>query len=101
MLNVPIGSAEAYRTSVGWSNFATINEIEFTGVEDAVADSGVDVRVADGRIVVDGVTDGCQIHVYNLSGQPVYSGTGCGEIPIDKKGVYVVKIANETFKIIL
>lgn len=101
VLNVPIGSAEAYRFSVGWSNFATINEIEFTGVEDAVADSGVDVRVTDGRIVVDGVTDGCQIHVYNLSGQPVYSGTGCGEIPIDKKGVYVVKIANETFKIIL
>lgn len=101
VLNVPIGSAEAYRFSVGWSNFATINEIEFTGVEDAVADSGVDVRVTDGRIVVDGVTDGGQIHVYNLSGQPVYSGTGCGEIPIDKKGVYVVKIANETFKIIL
>ena len=101
VLNVPIGSAEAYRFSVGWSNFATINEIEFTGVEDAVADSGVDVRVIDGRIVVDGVTDGGQIHVYNLSGQPVYSGTGCGEIPIDKKGVYVVKIANETFKIIL
>lgn len=86
---------------MGWSNFATINEIEFTGVEDAVADSGVDVRVIDGRIVVDGVTDGGQIHVYNLSGQPVYSGAGCGEIPIDKKGVYVVKIANETFKIIL
>ena len=101
VLNVPIGSAEAYRFSVGWSNFATINEIEFTGVEDAVADNGVDVKVADGRIVVDGVTDGGQIHVYNLSGQPVYSGTGCGEIPIDKKGVYVVKIANETFKIIL
>ena len=101
VLNVPIGSAEAYRFSVGWSNFATINEIEFTGVEDAVADNGVDVRVIDGRIVVDGVTDGGQIHVYNLSGQPVYSGTGCGEIPIDKKGVYVVKIANETFKIIL
>lgn len=101
VLNVPIGSAEAYRFSVGWSNFATINEIEFTGVEDAVADSGGDVRVIDGRIVVDGVTDGCQIHVYNLSGQPVYSGAGCGEIPIDKKGVYVVKIANETFKIIL
>ena len=101
VLNVPIGSAEAYRFSVGWSNFATINEIEFSGVEDAVADSGGDVRVIDGRIVVDGVTDGCQIHVYNLSGQPVYSGAGCGEIPIDKKGVYVVKIANETFKIIL
>lgn len=101
VLNVPIGSAEAYRFSVGWSNFATINEIEFTGVDDDVADSGVDVRVTEGRIVVDGVTDGCQIHVYNLSGQPVYSGTGCGEIPIDKKGVYVVKIANETFKIIL
>ena len=101
VLNVPIGSAEAYRFSEGWSNFFTINEIEFAGVDDAVADSGIDVRVTDGRIVVDGVTDGCQIHVYNLSGQPVYSGAGCGEIPIYKKGIYVVKIANETFKIIL
>ena len=101
VLNVPKGSAAAYRASIGWSAFATINEVEFSGVEDVIADGGVEVKVVGGRIMLDGVAGGCSVAVYNLSGQQVYCGTGSREIPIGEKGAYVVRIANKTFKVIL
>lgn len=101
VLNVPKGSAAAYRASIGWSAFATINEVEFSGVEDVIADGGVEVKVVGGRIMLDGVAEGCSVAVYNLSGQQVYCGTGSREIPIGEKGAYVVRIANKTLKVIL
>ena len=100
VLNVPYGSAQAYKEAPGWANFGVINEIGSSGVNDEAVEKTA-VRVIGGSIVVSGVADSSPVVVYDVDGRQVYRGAGDAEIPIAGKGVYVVKIANETFKIIL
>ena len=99
-LYVPIGTKADYEAVDPWRNFWTIEETYFTvGVEDAVQGEEVAVATDGNSIVVTG-DDAGRIEVYSVNGQCVYSGqeTTIGGLA---KGVYVVKVGNNTYKVLL
>lgn len=97
-LNVPVGSLEAYQKAKGWKQFEHIQEVDFGGVY-SVKDYAVSVSAKDGSLVVSG-TDNAAIEVYNPSGQLVYSGTDT-VINVPSKGIYIVRVSGQTFKVVL
>lgn len=99
-LHVPNGSKSAYEAVDPWRNFWNIEEMEFNGIEDIVADGNeISVTAQDDKIVVNGIKD-VRVDVYNLNGQLVYSGNDT-TIAIADKGLYIVKVADKTFKVAL
>ena len=99
-LYVPTGCKSAYEAVDPWRNFWNIEEMEFNGIEDIIADSNeISVMAQDGEIVVNGIKD-VSIDVYNLNGQLVYTGDDT-TISVADKGIYIVKVSGKTFKIAL
>ena len=99
-LYVPVGSKEAYSNAASWSHFTNIVEDDLkTGVESTLADSDVNISIENGNIVVNG-TDSAKVEVYSTNGQCVYNGTAT-TIPVSSKGLYIVKVGNKSFKVIL
>ena len=97
VLNIPIGTLESYMSADGWKNFRHIQETICSGV-DVVENDDLNVTSKDGKIEINRI--GGVVEVYNLAGQRVYSGTGttiCGL----EKGMYVVRVAGQTFKVAL
>ena len=83
-----------------WRNFETIEEYDFTvGVEEAVHGEEIAVVTDGNSIVVTGDNAG-RIEVYSVNGRCVYCGheTTIGNLT---KGVYVVKVNNNIFKVLL
>jgi hypothetical protein len=96
---VPVGSRDAYASATGWNVFTNIIEDDLkTGVESTLADD-VNVAVENGNIIVNGV-DNENIEVYSMNGECVYTGTTT-TIPVSSKGLYIVKVNNKSFKVIL
>ncbi len=98
-LYIPTGSKSTYMTTAPWSSFLNIVESDALGVEDILAE-GTTVTVQGGAIVVNGVDTPMKIEVYNLQGQRVYSGYET-TIPMNERGIYLVKIANRVVKVVL
>ncbi len=98
VLNVPVGSLEAYKSADGWKRFKNIQEKDFGGV-DGVEDDDVSVTAKGGNIEIGGA-DNTQVEVYNLSGQLVYSGTDTTVGGL-AHGIYIVRVAGQTFKVAL
>ena len=98
VLRVPIGSVDAYREAPEWEKFVNIEETELGGVE-GVASDAVSVTAKGGSIEITGA-DNAPVEIYNLSGQLVYSGT---ETTVGglARGIYIVRIAGQTFKVAL
>lgn len=70
-----------------------------SGILSAIADKDMDVSVENGNIVVTGAV-GAKVEVYNVNSQCVYSGTAT-TIPVNTKGLYIVKVNGKSFKVIL
>ena len=98
VLSVPTGSLEVYRTADGWKRFKNIQEKDFGGV-DGVENDAVSVTAKGGSIEITGA-DNAHIEVYNLSGQLVYSGTDTTVGGL-AHGIYIVRVAGQTFKVAL
>ena len=98
VLNVPTGSLEAYRSADGWKWFKNIQEKDFGGV-DGVENDAVSVTAKGGSIEITGA-DNARVEAYNLSGQLVYSGTDTTVGGL-ARGIYIVRIAGQTFKVAL
>ena len=98
VLSVPTGSLEAYKSADEWKEFKNIQEKDFGGVESVASDS-VSVTAKGGSIEIAGAGN-APVEVYNLSGQLVYSGT---ETTVGglSRGIYIVRIAGQTFKVAL
>lgn len=98
VLSVPVGSLEAYKSAEGWKEFKNIQEKDFGGV-DGVKDDAVSVTVNGESIEIAGA-ENARVEVYNLSGQLVYSGI---DTTIDglARGIYIVRVAGQTFKVTL
>lgn len=99
ILYVPAGSKAAYEAVDPWRNFWNIVEMDFGGVENEVAETGISVSTDGCSIIVNGEPEG-RIEVYSINGQCVYNGT---ETTIENlaKGAYIVKVANQTFKVVI
>lgn len=94
---VPVGALDDYRNNDAWGLFSNIQEKKFESSITEIAADGVTVRVAGGRIVVDGADSAI---VYDLSGRPAYQGSA-SDLPILPAGVYIVKAADTVAKVAL
>lgn len=99
-LYVPIGHKSAYESVDPWRNFWNIEEKEFSGIESTISDSDVKVSSNNGNIMVVGVDDNENIEVYAVNGRCVYSGSAT-MIPVETKGIYIVKVNGKLFKLII
>lgn len=98
VLNVPVGSLEAYRTADVWKEFKNIQEKDFGGV-DGVENDAVSVTAKGESIEISGAGN-APVEVYNLSGQLVYSGMGTTVGGL-ARGIYIVRVSGRTFKVAL
>ena len=96
-LVVPQNSLASYQAADQWKEFFFISE---SGIEDIVVDGNeISVIAQDGEIVVNGI-ENAMVEVYNINGQLVYSGSDTTIAVVDR-GIYIVKVANKTFKVAL
>lgn len=96
-LYVPKGCVDVYQSAEIWKNFKNIVE-DPTSVELNTDEQGnITVNGGNGQITVNGADDAV-ISVYNLSGIAVYQGHD-SVISGLTKGVYLVRVADKTFKV--
>ena len=101
-LYVPTGTVDAYSSTFPWSEFANIEERDYSGIADT-PQSEVTVKVIDGAITVeggDGMASAPVVEVYSAGGVCVYRGTD-SSIGGLTHGVYVVKVGDVTQKVAL
>ena len=96
-LYVPASSKVAYQTAVGWTFFTFVNAFGEGDIATIDSDS-VSVTAAGGAIRVEGA-EGAEAEVYSLSGALLYRGTD-STIALPR-GIYIVKVAGTTTKVIL
>ncbi len=72
---------------------------DLSGAEEISTESSIQVYSSGSSIIVKG-SDVENVEVYNLSGQLVYGGTET-TINVTAKGIYIVKVAGQTFKVAL
>ena len=96
-LYVPVSSIDAYKAATGWTYFINIQAIDDGAVENIGFDS-VKVTTEGGAIRISGAA-GAVAEVYSLSGALLYRGTD-STIALPR-GVYIVKVAGTTTKVIL
>ena len=72
---------------------------DLSGAEEISTESSIQVYSSGSSIIVKG-SDVENVEVYNLSGQLVYGGTET-TINVPAKGIYIVKVAGQTFKVAL
>ena len=77
----------------------TIKVVASSAVED-VNYSNIKVYAENGNIVIEGANDGEKVEIYSVNGQCVYNGTET-TIPVATKGMYIVRINGNTFKVML
>ena len=96
-LFVPKASIEAYKVATGWTYFNKVYAIE-DGMVETIGSEASKVTVEGGAIRVEGA-EGAQAEVYSLGGALLYRGTD-STIALPR-GIYVVKVAGTTTKVIL
>lgn len=93
LLQVPCGSAEAYRNAQHWNRFEEITE-DCDGIEDAEDNTHAPViSTENGCIAIDGATTSVQ--VYDMMGRLVATAMPTGNrcaLAVPHSGVYMVKI---------
>ena len=101
-LFVPTKSLDAYKAAEQWKEFFFITGEDYDkpGSVDAVSENGgVYVATYRDRIEIIGA-DNAMITIYNTNGQLIYSGTDT-VINVQSKGIYIVRVSGQTFKVIL
>lgn len=97
VLNVPVGSGDAYRAAAGWRDFMHINEVEFSGIGDVTNDD-VQVFAHDGVISIVGGDGSEEVEVYDAAGILVGKCRGAG-VPVGGHGIYMVKVGGTVHKV--
>jgi len=101
-LFVPQKSLEAYKAAEQWKEFFFIkgdDSGESGGIDNMGTKEEISVISRNGYIEITGV-ENQEVEVYNLSGQLVYGGTET-TINVPAKGIYIVRVAGQTFKVAL
>ena len=95
---VPKGSFTSYYLTKAWGELKEIIEMD-DGAVSELANEEVKVYSENGKVMIDGCGD-ARIEVYGVSGQLVYSGTDTA-ISVPARGIYIVRVAGQTFKVAL
>lgn len=100
-LYVPIGCMAKYENTDPWRRFWNIQEFDAAGIRD-VADSDSDLKIAvcDGNITIEGGEESAAIEIYSAAGQ-LLSRSFERSISGLPKGIYLVRVGNQTSKIAL
>lgn len=102
-LVVPQGCADTYRAGIEWAKFPVINE-STSAIESVESNSTTAVYATADAIVVEGAAAGTPVTVYALSGAQVKNTVADGSalmLTLDMKGIFLVKVGNEVFKVVL
>lgn len=107
ILNVPVSSLETYRQHMYWQEFINIKENDFST---NIINSYIDGDKKDcwitriGNLIINGFDENDIVLIYDaISGKKVFqSEVGDGIIPLSfvARGVYVIQISDDIFKII-
>ena len=103
ILYVPTGTLAVYEKADPWRNFWNIEEMDFSGIEDAEMDAGVGtdepvIRVENGVIKVDNADGEAPVEVFDISGKSVFR--ECANMVSGlAKGIYIVKAGDKVQKI--
>lgn len=101
ILYVPTGCKAAYEAVDPWRNFWNIQEFDAAGIKDAT-DGAVDLKIVvrDGDLTIEGADTSAAIEIYSASGQMISRSfeRSVSGLP---KGIYLVRVGNQTSKIAL
>ena len=103
-LIVPKGCIETYRAGIEWAKFPTIEEAESGAIDATEILSDIHVYAAGNAVVVEGAAAGTQVSVIGLSGYAAQNAIADGStlsLTIEQKGLFLVKVGNSVFKVIL
>jgi hypothetical protein len=101
VLHVPTGKESLYAGAVQWKDFLNIKG-DVTAVFNATA-SKLKINTSNGKAEISGLPQGASVAVYNLQGAAIYSQKATEEsvsLNLPARGVYVVKVGNESVKLI-
>lgn len=94
---IPMGTIEAYRNALHWSEFTNFIEIDFDGVDEQEENVEMEVypNPANGVAHIDGV-DADEVRVYNTLGQLVKTVLGTNEVDLSGlvDGIYLLRITD-------
>jgi len=100
-LHVPVGTKSLYQAATVWKDFTSI-VADVTPVFNAKA-SNLKITTENGKAVISGLSQGTPLAVYNLQGTAIYNQQATSEtvsINLPARGVYVVKVGNESVKVV-
>lgn len=103
-LIVPKGCADTYRTGIEWVKFPIIEEAESGAIDATEILSDIHVYAAGNAVIVEGAAAGTQVSVIGLSGYAAQNAVADGStlsLTIEQKGLFLVKVGNSVFKVIL
>lgn len=93
-LHVPEGTASVYNNAETWCEFAYIFDHNMSGIDEVGCDTGV--SVVNGNIIL---AKDANVEVFDTTGRKVYEKKKCSSISGLEEGVYIIRIADKTFKI--
>lgn len=104
VLSVPKGSEAKYRNALQWKSFQNIVEMDgVTNVANDASLANVKAVVKQGKLELSGLYTNTDVFVYNLQGIEIVSAKtrdGALSIVLPAHGVYVVRVANKSIKVI-
>ena len=100
-LHVPVGSLQAYKNAEVWKNFKNIVENDFTGIE-RPSPNKAKIFGNKNSIAFRNIEPDTDISIYDTTGKCIktFAVDGDCEIPFPS-GIYLIKYAGKTVKIIL
>lgn len=97
-LYVPQSSLDAYQSTAPWNKFTNIIGMEDSGIDEVLADNGLQVAVEGQSIIIP--DDAGTFDVFNANGQLIYHGNN-RRVDGLQKGVYIVRTADKVTKVII
>ena len=99
------GAAVIYATTVDGGYMATcvVNAAPASGIDDV--STGSNIQIENGHILLNGLAIGTNVTVCDTAGRVLYStkisASGCVDIPNIGRGIFIIKIRNNAYKVVL
>ena len=98
-LYVPTGCLSVYESVDPWRNFWNIEEMDFSGIDEAVVGNGKPrISVVNGIIHIGNADDKVLVEVFDISGKKVFRDYGSTVSGL-AKGMYIVKVKSDVVKV--